>query len=634
MQNSIHKILKDYWGYDSFRPKQEEIINSVLQGKDTIALLPTGGGKSICYQIPGMASEGITIVISPLIALMKDQIEALNSKNITAIALTSELNEKETDTELDNCVYGGVKFLYISPEKLKNEIVQTRISLMNVSLVAVDEAHCISQWGHDFRPSYLEIADIRNIIPNTPLLALTATATKLVLKDIYKFLNLKNHNLYQTSFKRDNLSFWVKYEEDKSFRLLNTLNKNKGSAIIYVRNRRKTKEVSDMLNANGISATFYHAGIDKVEKTNRQHQWMNNKIRVIVSTNAFGMGIDKSDVRLVIHLDLPDSPEAYFQEAGRAGRDGKKAFAIMIYNQSDIDNLKSFHLSNLANKQIVANTLSLLYKKYRIANNTEDENLYDFNLAEFAHKNKLNLIQTYNAINILNKEGIIVVTNSSSTLSKVKFIIDNDYLFHYKNKIEYLGIFATSLLRTYGGITEDYVKINEYNFAAKIKISQQQVRSNLLHLEKDGIIKYIPSKKGQKIKFIVPRNERYIIGRISKSIEMRNNVIKNRIDAMISYSLNDNVCRNQQMLEYFNQDLGEECGMCDVCLSKKKKNYSNNNDLEKNIFNQLRKGNASSRELSLLIDNTDTEILNTLRHLLEINKIEITADNKYRLINN
>ena len=632
MPNSIHNILKEYWGYDSFRPKQEDIINSVLQGKDTVALLPTGGGKSICYQVPGMASDGITIVISPLIALMKDQIEALNSRNIPAIALTSELNEKETDTELDNCVYGSVKFLYISPEKLKNEIVQTRISLMNVNLVAVDEAHCISQWGHDFRPSYLEIAAIRNIIPNTPILALTATATNLVLKDIHKFLELKSYQTYQTSFKRDNLSFWVVNEEDKTYRLLRALNKNKGSAIVYVRNRRKTKEISDILNSNGISATFYHAGIDKVEKTNRQHQWMNNEVRVIVSTNAFGMGIDKPDVRIVIHLDLPDSPEAYFQEAGRAGRDGNKAFAIMIYNQSDIDNLKSFHLSNLADKQIVANILSLLYKNYRIANNTVDENLYEFSLAEFAHKNKLHLVQTYNAINILNKEGIIVVTNSSSTLSKVRFVVSNDYLFKYKEKIEYLGIFATSLLRTYGGITDDYVKINEYNLASKIKISQQLVRNNLLHLQKDGIIRYIPSRKGQQIKFIVPRNEKYIIGRISKSIENRNNVIKNRVEAMISYSQNNKVCRNQQMLEYFDQDTAEECGMCDVCLSKKNTKQVDTPSIEKSILSLLKNNESSSRDISFAIVGSDTDILKVLRYLLEEEKIKITSNNKYCLV--
>jgi ATP-dependent DNA helicase RecQ len=631
MPNSIHNILKEYWGFDNFRPKQEEIINSVLQGKDTIALLPTGGGKSICYQVPGMVSDGITIVISPLIALMKDQIEALNSRKITAIALTSELNEKETDKELDNCVYGEIKFLYISPEKLKNEIVKTRISLMNVSLVAVDEAHCISQWGHDFRPSYLEIANIRNIIPNTPILALTATATSLVLKDINKFLELKNYKTFQTSFKRDNLSFWVVNEEDKNFRLLRALNKNKGSAIVYVRNRRKTKEISDLLNNNGISATFYHAGIDKVEKTNRQHQWMNNEIRVIVSTNAFGMGIDKPDVRTVIHLDLPDSPEAYFQEAGRAGRDGKKAFAIMIYNQDDVDNLKSFHLSNLANKQIVANVLSLLYKNYRIANNSEDENLYPFNLAEFAHKNNLHLVKTYNAINLLVKEGIIMVSNSSSTLSKVKFIVNNDYLFKYKEKIEYLGIFATSLLRTYGGITDDYVNINEYNFASKTKTSQQQVTNNLLRLQKDGIIKYIPTRKGQQIKFIVPRSEKYIIGRISKSIAKRNKVIENRIEAMISYSKNNTICRNQQMLKYFDQDLGEECGMCDVCLSKKSKRVSISNT-ETNILNLLKQQNISSREISFLLNETDKNVLKAIQYLLEDGKIKVTKGNKYSLV--
>ena len=631
MPNSIKNILKQYWGYDSFRPKQEDIINSVLQKKDTIALLPTGGGKSICYQVPGMASEGITIVISPLIALMKDQIEALNSKNIPAIALTSELNEKETDLALDDCVYGEYKFLYISPEKLKNEIVQIRISLMNVNLIAVDEAHCISQWGHDFRPSYLEISAIRNIIPNTPILALTATATNLILKDIYKFLELKSYKIYQTSFKRDNLSFWVLNEEDKFYRLLQILNKNKGTAIVYVRNRRKTKEISDYLNVNKITSTFYHAGIDKLEKTKRQHQWMNNDVRVIVSTNAFGMGIDKPDVRTVIHLDLPDSPEAYFQEAGRAGRDGNKAFAIIIYNKEDLSNLISFHLYNLADKHIVANVLNLLYKNYRIPNNTNNQNLYEFNLAEFVHKNNLNLAQTYNAVNILSKEDVILVTNSSSSLSTIKFIVDNDYLFKYKDKVEYLGIFATSLLRTYGGITEDFVKINEFNFANRNKLTKQQVINNLLNLQKDGIIKYYPSKKGQQIKFIIPRNEKYTIGRISKSIEIRNNIIRNRIESISSYSENNKVCRNQQMLKYFDQNIGEECGICDVCISKK--TTTPNIKITKNeIINLLDNGNKSSREISLLSNSLEKDILEIINYLLEEGIIKIRKDNKYTLL--
>jgi len=631
MQTSIHNILKEYWGFDSFRPKQEDIINSAISKHDTIALLPTGGGKSVCYQVPGVFNEGVTLVISPLIALMKDQIEALNSKNITAIALTSELNEKETDVELDKCVNGETKFLYISPEKLKNRIVKARLPLMSINLIAVDEAHCISQWGHDFRPSYLEIASIRKIIPSTPILALTATATNTVLKDISKYLEFNKFNIFQTSFKRDNLSFWVLKEEDKLYKLFQILNKVKGSCIIYARNRRKTKEISDILNNHNISATYYHAGIDKAQKNKRQKLWMNNDVRIIVATNAFGMGIDKPDVRLVIHLDLPDSPEAYFQEAGRAGRDKKKAFAIMIYNKSDVDNLISFHLNNLADKNVVKNILSLLYKKYRIANNSEDHKLYSFNIAEFAFINKLNFIKTYNAISILQKEDIISVSNSSSSFSKVMFIVDGDYLFRYKGKNEYLGLFVSALLRTYGGITDDYVKINEYNFSSKIKITPPQLIANLRRLETDGIIKYIPSAKGQQIKFLVPRNEKYTIGRISKSIENRNLRIKDRIEAMISYAGNSDTCRNQQMLKYFDQHVGESCGFCDVCISKKEK-IINSRDIEKRIIDLLKTNELSSRRIVAYINENEEQVLKIINFLLEENIIEVNSENKYRLM--
>ncbi|MEN8139492.1 MAG: ATP-dependent DNA helicase RecQ [Bacteroidota bacterium] len=630
MQFSIHNILKKYWGYDSFRPKQENIINSVLTKKDTIALLPTGGGKSLCYQVPGMVIEGLTIVISPLIALMNDQVENLNSKNIRAIALTSELSEKEMDLELDKCVNGETKFLYISPEKLKNHLVKTRIPLMNVALLAVDEAHCISQWGHDFRPSYLEISTIRDLIPETPILALTATATNIVLKDISKYLNLEKSEVFQTSFKRDNLAFWVLKEEDKFYRLFQILNKVKGSTVIYVRNRRKTKEISSILNKHGIKSTFYHAGLEKDQKNKRQLQWMKGEVRAIVATNAFGMGIDKPDVRLVVHMDLPDSPEAYFQEAGRAGRDTKKAFAIMLFNDSDVENLKSFHLNNLADKEIVSDILSRLYKNYKIAKNNEDYNLYPFNLPEFVFKNQLNFIKTYNAINILQKEDVISVTNTSSIYSKIMFVVGNDYLFQYKDKNEYLGIFITLLLRSYGGLSDDYVKINEYNFASKNNISQQLVRNNLLRLKKDGIIKYEPSQKGQKIKFLLPRNEKYIIGSISKSIETRNERLKNRIKAIINYAENSKECRNHQMLQYFDQKKGKECGLCDVCVSKKEKQiYSIN--IEKEIINLLKKDNFSSREIVGFLKKDDKLILNTISYLLETNVIEIKSNNKYSL---
>ena len=644
INKTIHSVLKEKWGYDNFRPKQESIINSVLGGNDTIALLPTGGGKSICYQVPGIYKGGITIVISPLIALMKDQVESLVSRGINAIALTSELNEKETDIELDNCVNGDVDFLYISPEKLKNKLLKYRLPLMNVSLIAVDEAHCISQWGHDFRPSYLDIFNIRNIIPNVPLLALTATATKPVLKDISKYLELRKENTFQTSFERDNVSFWVLKEEDKFFRLNKILAKifgkpnsqdsfsNKGgSAIVYVRNRRKTKEISDVINKFGFSATFYHAGVDKLDKTKRQQQWMNNKIKVIVATNAFGMGIDKPDVRLVVHMDLPDSPEAYFQEAGRGGRDGNKSYAISIFNQSDIDNLRSFHIKNLSDKYQVKNVLKLLYKEFKIAINTANFTKYSFNLTQFVHQNSLNFYVTYNAITILNKEGVISLSSSNDLESKIWFKVSTLYLFSYKDNNEYLNSFIDAILRNYGGVTDDYIKVNEYNFGKRNKISTDSVRKNFMKLHKDGIISYIPSSKGQQITFLEPRNVKSTIGRIAKSIEIRNLRIVDRVESMIAYAKNNSDCRNHQMLDYFGQDKGKECGFCDVCISKKKAiTYSV--EIENSILETIGKRAHSSRELALKFNYDENLIISALVLLLEKQKIFVNDESRYVLV--
>ena len=463
------EILLKYWGYSSFRENQEEIIKMIINNKDTLALLPTGGGKSICYQIPSLIMDGICIVVSPLISLMKDQVEDMKSKGIKAIALTSDLNFKEVDIALTNCIFGGYKFLYISPEKLQNELVQSKISEMNINLIAVDEAHCISEWGHDFRPSYRNISLIREIHPNSPVIALTATATKDVVSDIQENLYFKKLNLVQSSFYRENLSYIVIKEQDKNRKLINILNKINGSAIVYVKSRKDCEKISKTLVENNISANYYHAGLNIEQRNKRQENWKKSKSRVMVATNAFGMGIDKSDVRLVIHFHIPSTIESYFQETGRAGRDEKESFAVLLYNSTDEKYLRDFVELHFPSVKEIKECYQNLANHFQIAVNNGEEENFDFDLSDYSEKYKTNSLKTYNILRYLEKENYLKLENIYNNSSKIHLKIEHSELYKFQISNKYFDPYIKLLLRSYSGLFEDFVNINETLLAGRSK---------------------------------------------------------------------------------------------------------------------------------------------------------------------
>ena len=490
--NQYESILKEYWGYDKFRPLQLEIIESTCSGKDTLGLLPTGGGKSITFQVSALSKSGICIVVTPLIALMKDQVENLKNKNIKAYTIYSGQSKQEIDIMLNNCVYGDIKFLYVSPERLGTEIFKARVPDMNVNLIAVDEAHCISQWGYDFRPSYLKIANLRQLLPNIPVLALTATATSKVVDDIQDKLMFKQKNVFKKSFERKNLVYWVKESENKDNDLLKITKRNQGTGIVYVRNRRKTKETAEFLVRNGISADYYHAGLSPELRDLKQQEWMDDKTKVIVSTNAFGMGIDKSDVRYVVHLDLPDSLEAYFQEAGRGGRDEKKAHAILLYNRHDRAKLRQ----NLTNSYPEIDFIKDVYENVgaflQIPIGAGKGGSYNFELGEFITKYKYSAVKALNALKILEMEGYIAVTEEVNIPPRVKFIVNRNDLYKFQvDKLQF-DAFIKLLLRSYTGLFQEYAAVDEYVLASKAQCSVETVHEYLVTLDKMKIIDYIP----------------------------------------------------------------------------------------------------------------------------------------------
>ena len=561
-------ILKQYWGYSDFRGIQREIIESIGSGHDTLGLMPTGGGKSITFQVPALAQEGTCIVITPLIALMKDQVDHLRRRGIRAAAIYSGLAREEIIITLENCIFGDIRILYVSPERLSSELFQTKLRHMRVSFITVDEAHCISQWGYDFRPSYLEIAKIRKIVPKAPVLALTATATPQVVDDIQQKLGFppKAH-VFRMSFERKNLAYVVRQAADKREQLIHILNSMNGSAIVYARSRKRTKEFADLLNEAGIPATFYHAGLDAAVKDERQRSWQQDEIRVMVATNAFGMGIDKPDVRLVIHIDCPDSIEAYFQEAGRAGRDGRKAYAVLLYNNADQRKLEKRIADTFPEKDFIRQIYEHLAYFYQIGVGSGYNHTFEFNIDKFCHAFHHFPIQVDSALKILNRAGYIEYTEEQDNQARVMFTISRNDLYRLENTSPNEEKIITTLLRNYGGLFTDYNYIDEGFIASQTALQPHQVYMTLKSLSERHILHFIPQKKTPYIRYTQRREDMEYIQLRPAIYEERKDQFQQRIHAIIAYATNDQVCRSRQLLRYFGEENDHDCRQCDVCLS-------------------------------------------------------------------
>ncbi|HLV39367.1 RecQ family ATP-dependent DNA helicase [Xanthomarina sp.] len=631
MQHPIN-ILERYWNFTSFRPLQEEIIEAVLQGEDVFALLPTGGGKSMCFQIPALAKEGICIVVSPLVALMKDQVNALQQKGIKALSITSGIPYNELDTLLDNCIYGNYKFLYLSPERLQQELVQDRIKQMPVNLIAVDEAHCISQWGNDFRPAYKNIELLRQIKPTVNCIALTASATAEVVQDIVKELDFIQPKIFKQSFERSNLAYMTFDEDDKHYRLETILKKNPQSSIVYVRSRRLTLEISEFLNKKGISATTYHGGLSNKLKEANQHQWINNQKQVMIATNAFGMGIDKPDVKTVIHINLPESIESYFQEAGRAGRNGDKAFAVILKNKSDVLQIKNQFLETLPSIQDVKHIYRKLSNYFQISYGEGQNILYDFNFNAFCKTYQLPSTITYNTLQLLDRTSIITLSKQFNKKTSLQFIISNKSLFSYLETHPELAIIVKTILRTYGGIFENDIKINSLLVSEKASVSEERLFSALKQLEKDEIITLSLSTTDSEITYLQPREDDNAINRISHYIEAQNKLKHHQVHSVINYIENDKTCKSVQLLSYFGEKNVKDCGICSVCILKnKKQNKPDQKQIQTEILQALSSGNLSSRELIQVVSCSEAHLKIGLQLLLEHELISITTKNTYKL---
>ena len=608
---SYLEILKQHWGYDNFRGIQEEIIQSIGQGKDTLGLMPTGGGKSITFQVPALAKEGLCIVITPLIALMKDQVRNLKERGIKAVAVYSGMTREEILVALENCIFGDYKFLYVSPERLDTEIFQTKLRRMNICMITVDEAHCISQWGYDFRPAYLKIAEIRQMLPEVPILALTATATPVVVNDIRLKLGFREGGqTFRMSFERKNLAYIVRHTEDKQKELIHILQKIQASAIVYTRNRKRTREITELLTANNISATFYHAGLSNEAKDQRQKSWLTGESRVMVATNAFGMGIDKPDVRIVIHIDMPDSPEAYFQEAGRAGRDGQKAYAVLLYAKSDKVNLNKRISDTFPDKEYIRKVYEDINFFFQMAMGDGAGCTFAYNIDEFCRNFKHFPVQADSALKILTRAGYLDYTDEQDNASRLIFTLRRDELYklqEYEADIEKL---IHVILRSYTGLFTDYAFINEESLSIRTGLSRQRVYEILVMLTQRRILHYIPRKKTPYIIYSQKRieKERLIIS--PEIYERRKESYASRIKAMIDYATAEEKCRSRMLLHYFGEKNEHHCGQCDVCLKKHESGIKLGEfqELKERILETLKEGSLTSVELCEKLKVSATQI--------------------------
>ena len=626
MTRDIKEILKTYWGYDDFRSLQEEIIRSVLDGKDTLALMPTGGGKSLTYQVSGLAMEGVCLVVTPLIALMKDQVEDLKNRQIPAEAIYTGMRRDRVESIINKCIYDTVKFLYVSPERLYSERFREKLRLMNVCLITVDEAHCISQWGYDFRPPYLRIAEVREFFPGVATLALTATATPEVVEDIQKQLHFSTPNVLSKSFRRENISYVIRDTEAKPLELFNILSKVQGGAIVYVRTRLKASSIAAFLNKSGIKSDFYHAGLSSAQRARRQEAWKSGKVPVVVATNAFGMGIDKADVRVVVHYDVPDSPEAYFQEAGRAGRDGKRAYAVLLSSRAALGGLQKRIDDAFPPKDYILRVYEALANYYQLGEGEGQGRAFEFNLKLFARNFKLNEARVMSAISILEVAEFLGYTTDINSRSRVMFTVLRDRLYEFETGDPLLERLMVLLMRNYAGIFVQDAYVDEGFLADQLDVTRKVLYDAFISLAKRKIIRYVPGDVKPYIVYYQPRLPLSYITIGREAYENRKELFVTKIGAMARYIRDDETCRQLLLMEYFGQKEEKPCGICDVCIGKKKRLHrEERKSLEERILQVLARQNTNIRELVRQLGEDEEVVIGQVRKLLDEGKIQYVS---------